>query len=189
MKEDSPHIAGGRRPTALFLAANTLLRIEAPVERARASGPSSERKRTTGLLGLIMLVLSAPASMAQHTSTRDGIYSAAQAERGRITYAGMCKACHSPASHPGVTCAKYWKGKTLAQLFTYVSTAMPKSNPGSMNADEYADVIAYILKMNTFPATSVDMPADSAQLASVMIEMPLKARKSASATTKLPSRP
>ncbi|MEP7002524.1 MAG: cytochrome c, partial [bacterium] len=108
---------------------------------------------------------SAQTQSAEPTSTLAGVYTPAQAERGKITYAGMCKACHSPASHTGPTFEKWWKGRSVAALFAYMSSQMPKSNPGSMNPDEYADVVAYLLKMNAMPTGTTELAADSTSLA------------------------
>ena len=116
---------------------------------------------------------------AAPSSTRAGVYTAEQAERGRIAYAGMCRSCHSAASHSGATFEKWWKGRTVADLFTFTSTQMPKNNPGSMNPDEYADVIAYLLKLNAMPTGAYPLAADSATLATVLIEMPQKTGKHA----------
>lgn len=114
---------------------------------------------------------------AAPSSTRAGVYTVEQAERGRITYAGMCRSCHSAASHSGATFEKWWKGRTVADLFTFTSTQMPKNNPGSMSPDEYADVIAYLLKLNAMPTGAEPLAADSATLATVLIEMPQRTAK------------
>ena len=139
--------------------------------------------RWRSVLGAAAIVLNStvaftqPQQTAAPSSTRAGVYTAAQAERGRITYAGMCRSCHSAASHSGVTFEKWWKGKTVADLFAYASTQMPKNNPGSMNPDEYADVVAYVLKLNAMPTGARELAADSASLATVLIEMPQKRGK------------
>ena len=83
-----------------------------------------------------------------------------------------CKSCHSPESHTGKTFATWWNGKTVADLFDYVSSNMPKNDPGSLDADSYADVIAYLLKMNKMPAGKTALKADSASLARIRIQFP-----------------
>lgn len=117
---------------------------------------------------------SSPAPPAT-TSTRAGVYSAAQADRGRVTYAGMCHSCHTPASHTGATFEKLWVGRTLADLFGYMTAQMPKNDPGSLSPDQYADVMAYLLKMNKLPPGKSELPADSTSLASIRIETLKKA--------------
>lgn len=147
------------------------------------------RMQWVGMLAAIAVVANASLASAQMEepasprSTRAGVYSAEQAERGRITYAGMCRSCHSMASHTGATFETWWKGRTVAALFAYTSTQMPKNDPGSMNPDEYADVIAYLLKMNAMPAGARALVADSASLATIVIEMPHKVVKRRAART------
>src|SRR5205085_5170310 len=84
-------------------------------------------------------------------STLDGVYTSEQASRGKDVYAGSCKACHTPASHTGATFAKWWRGKQLSDLFSFVSTRMPKNDPGSLAPEDAADVVAYLLRMNAMP--------------------------------------
>jgi len=48
---------------------------------------------------------------------------------------------------------------------------MPKNEPGSLQPDEYADVLAYLLKLNDFPSGSEALPADSLALKKIRIEV------------------
>jgi S-disulfanyl-L-cysteine oxidoreductase SoxD len=112
-----------------------------------------------------------PASGAPR-STRAGVFTAAQAERGAEVYAGMCRSCHVPATHSGATFAKAWNGRPLAELFQYVSEQMPKNDPGGLAPEQYADVVAYLLRMNAMPAGAAELPPDPTPLAAIRIEMP-----------------
>jgi S-disulfanyl-L-cysteine oxidoreductase SoxD len=100
------------------------------------------------------------------------VYTAAQAGRGADVYAGMCRSCHAPASHSGPTFARTWNGRTLGELFRYVSEQMPKNDPGGLAPDQYADVLAYLLRMNAMPAGAAELPADAAALAAIRIDLP-----------------
>ena len=104
-------------------------------------------------------------------TTRSGVYTAAQADRGSDVYAGMCRSCHAPASHTGVAFAKGWKGRTLAELFAYVSERMPKNEPGILTPEQYADVVAYLLKLNAMPPGGAELAPDSTSLAAVRIDV------------------
>ena len=104
-------------------------------------------------------------------TTRSGVYTAAQADRGADVYAGMCRSCHAPASHTGVAFAKGWKGRSLADLFTYVSERMPKNDPGALAPEQYADVVAYLLKLNAMPAGSAELPPDADAMAGIRIDV------------------
>ena len=110
-------------------------------------------------------------------STQSGVYSADQAARGANVYAGMCRSCHTAESHAGATFEKLWNGHPLSDLFSYISTRMPKNEPGSLAPEEYADVLAYLLKMNEMPAGASELAADSAQLSVIRIETQSSASK------------
>jgi len=103
-------------------------------------------------------------------STSTGVYTADQAARGRDTYAMQCKSCHTPASHTGTVFATWWDQKRLSDLYQFVSTRMPKNEPGSLEPDEYADVIAYLLKLNEMPSGTEALPADSVALKKIRID-------------------
>jgi mono/diheme cytochrome c family protein len=103
-------------------------------------------------------------------STASGVYTEEQATRGRDTYQMQCKSCHTPASHTGATFASWWDRKPLSELFQFVTTRMPKNEPGSLQSDEYADVIAYLRKLNEKPSGREELPADSVALKKIRIE-------------------
>ena len=110
-------------------------------------------------------------------STSTGVYTAEQAARGRELYAGMCRSCHTPASHTGPVFAAAWGGRPLWDLFRYVIETMPKSDPGSLTAREYAGVVAYLLKINGMPDGKDELPADSLALKKIRIEAGSTARQ------------
>lgn len=114
---------------------------------------------------------------APQRSTLSGVYSADQAVRGSDLYAGRCKSCHSAASHTGVTFEKLWGGRSLADLFDFMSTQMPKNEPGSLAPEEYADVLAYLLKLNDMPAGSAELEPDTISLRTIRIQTHASATK------------
>jgi mono/diheme cytochrome c family protein len=112
---------------------------------------------------------------ADSVTTKSGVYTAAQATRGRDVYAGNCKSCHTPESHTGATFNATWNKRSLSELYTYIRDRMPKNEPGSLSAEEYADVLAYVLKLNRMPAGQRELPADSAAIKRIRIDV-LKSR-------------
>lgn len=108
---------------------------------------------------------------ANLTSTLTGVYTDEQAARGRNFYLGMCKTCHAPETHTGATFSKYWKGKKLSDLFMFISTQMPKNDPGSLDPSDIADVMAYILKMNVQPTGSAELYPDADSLKKFRIDV------------------
>jgi mono/diheme cytochrome c family protein len=126
---------------------------------------------------VLVLGVASPAMAQSSGSTRGGVYSDAQAIRGRDVYLGNCKSCHSPESHTGAIFRSSWEGRPLAELFAYVSERMPKNEPGSLSPQENADVVAYLLQLNRMPPGAAEIPADSTAMRSIRIETPPTTRK------------
>ena len=123
------------------------------------------------LSGFALRVAAQPSSPPPTRSTASGVYTEEQATRGRDTYQMQCKSCHTPASHTGTTFASWWDRKPLSELFQFVTTRMPKNEPGSLQPDEYADVVAYLLKLNELPSGTEPLPPDSMALRKIRIEV------------------
>ncbi len=124
---------------------------------------------------LMSVLLIAPASMqAQKAarSTRAGVFTAAQAQGGREVFVGSCTGCHTSASHTGAAFLTKWAGRPLAELFGFVSTRMPKANPGSLSEDEYVMLVAYVLKINGMPAGTKELSADPDELNAIRFDPP-----------------
>lgn len=107
---------------------------------------------------------------AKGPSTLDGLYTDEQASRGKDVYLNSCRSCHTPASHTGETFNKWWRGKHLSDLFAFISTRMPKNDPGSLAPEDVSDVMAYLLKINLMPVGPNELPADSDSLKQYRIE-------------------
>jgi len=128
-------------------------------------------------LGVAWCVLTAAAvapiraQQSPARSTLTGVYSTEQATRGGDVYAGMCKSCHTAATHTGVAFEKLWNGRPLSELFDYISTKMPKNEPGSLAPEAYVDVLAYLLKLNDMPAGALELPPDTTVLGAIRIEL------------------
>ena len=54
---------------------------------------------------------------------------------------------------------------TVKELLEYISTNMPSGSRGSLPANTVADIAAYVLKFNQFPAGSEALSADSPKAA------------------------
>ncbi len=57
-----------------------------------------------------------------------------------------------------------WNGRSLADLFDKVKVTMPGNDPGSLSPADTADLIAYILEINKYPAGTADLPSDPTAL-------------------------
>jgi mono/diheme cytochrome c family protein len=96
-------------------------------------------------------------------------YTAEQAERGQASYAHSCQACHGSslddgdfggAPLRGSWFRTHWGGADVGALFSYVKSAMPPDNPGSLNDTTFADILAFILQGNGYPPGPDELPAD-----------------------------
>jgi len=120
-----------------------------------------------------LLALPSGASRAQSTaakrSTQSGVYTAEQASLGQDAYSMLCTGCHTAATHTGVA-FQHWDGHALSDLYGYISTKMPKNEPGSLAPEQYADLLAYMLKLNQMPAGTTELPTDTTVLATIRIE-------------------
>jgi mono/diheme cytochrome c family protein len=96
----------------------------------------------------------------------------AQAESGKSVYTEYCSACHMDdlsgnnraPSLAGNTFAAHWGQGTVGDLYKKIATTMPQINPGSLSAQNYIDVVVYLLKSNGFPAGQEDLKNDDASL-------------------------
>jgi mono/diheme cytochrome c family protein len=100
-----------------------------------------------------------------------GVYTEAQATRGKDIFGTICSSCHNIASQSGSTFAKRWNGVALSELFLVMSETMPKDDPGALTLTERADVIAYLLKINALPAGTVDLSTDPEVLKKIVIDL------------------
>ncbi len=63
-----------------------------------------------------------------------------------------------------------WSDKTMGDLFERIRATMPKNKPGSLSAEANADITAYILSMNRFPAGTTELPGDAAALRRIRVD-------------------
>ena len=110
------------------------------------------------------------AGPAPAASTKGRVYSLAQASRGELTYMTKCVSCHPPGTYKGAVFLN-WQGRSLAELLAFLMERMPKSDPGSLAPKEYAQVMAYLLKINGNPPGRVELPADTAALRGTTINI------------------
>lgn len=96
------------------------------------------------------------------TRASQGVYTRAQATRGEGAYTDICLACHSRARFRGADFLTKWADKPLSTLYTAVK-AMPLGEPNSLDPQDYADLVAYLLSVNAYPEGPQELaPSDQA---------------------------
>ena len=132
-----------------------------------------------GAVACSLLTASARALRAQSASSVwDGVYAEQQAARGSTLYSQNCGSCHGDhlqGKHPtpalaGETFKGNWNGQTLDDLFEKIQTTMPADKPGQISRAQNADILAFILKSNDFPAGKDDLQSDAEKLKQVRFE-------------------
>ena len=110
------------------------------------------------------IVASASAAQAQGSDIKPasaGVYKEEQAIRGDTVFQRTCLSCHTPTFHADEQFRMNWIGRTVYDLFKLLKTTMPEDNIGGLTDDDYTRVIAYILKLNGYPAGADSLSADS----------------------------
>jgi len=121
---------------------------------------------------LMMAVVVFAAAQAAGATVWNGVYSDAQAQRGSAVYTDRCASCHAPDltgmdQAPPLSGSDFntnWNDLSLNDLFERIRVSMPADNPGSLERQQVADVMAFILSKGNFPAGSTDLPADAEAL-------------------------
>ncbi len=106
----------------------------------------------------------------QPHSVWEGVYTAEQAKRGEPLYYQACSSCHGDKlqgvdSAPALAGREFlegWNGRTVFALFEKIRKRMPQDEPDAISREQKADILAYILNVNKFPAGKSELlpPAD-----------------------------
>lgn len=152
--------------------------------------------RSAGLSIVLALAVGAVAiAIAQSEAPRrtqwDGVFTDAQADRGRVIYAQHCARCHGtdlrgiprevrfPGEAPrtpalvGDEFLGNWVGLTAGDLFERTRISMPQDNPGSLNRQQNADLLAFILQFAGYPSGANELPQLVSDLATVdLVKLP-----------------
>ena len=123
---------------------------------------------SVALSGLAIGVVTA-ASQAPTKSTNDGVYTDAQAARGRVLFTDVCIVCHTDPLW-----RTSWQGKPLGDVYTKILKFMPDDNPGTLSSVEVTSALAYILNSNGVPAGAEALPDDVTVLDRIVIAEPPK---------------
>jgi mono/diheme cytochrome c family protein len=109
----------------------------------------------TGIAAVIIAVALASAR-AQEKTVDQGVYTAAQATRGGKVFESQCANCHREVGGVAPVLAgdrftRAFGDATLETVFTTIKTTMPRTSPGSLSDAEYTDIVAHLLRLNSYP--------------------------------------
>jgi S-disulfanyl-L-cysteine oxidoreductase SoxD len=111
-------------------------------------------------------------------SAWDGVFTTGQASRGSQEYQQRCASCHGTTltggeSAPPLTGGEFssnWNSFTVGDLFERIRTTMPADRVGSLNRAQNADILAYILSMNEYPAGQDELASRTEILKTIRLE-------------------
>jgi Cytochrome C oxidase, cbb3-type, subunit III len=133
------------------------------------------------ILGHALLVSALIGSLVFGQETKrtvwDGVYTAAQAERGSAAYAQACSSCHAEdlrgrSTAPSLVEESFlflWSDMSVGDLFERTRMLMPSDRPGSLPAATYADILAFIAQKNGFPVGNTELGTDIGALKQILI--------------------
>lgn len=132
---------------------------------------------------LSLMRAQAPASESR--SVWDGVYTEEQSKRGETAYQKECAACHGAQltggeSAPPLTGGAFlanWNGLSLGDLFDRIRKTMPQTNPGRLTKQQDADILAFMLSANKFPAGDTELYRQSEMLKGIRFESTKPAAK------------
>jgi len=135
---------------------------------------------------VVLFVVAAGATFAaapqapEQGTVWDGVFTAEQAERGRVAFAANgCTDCHGfagafdgrPDMFPPLAGDGFVRDMTarpVAYLHDYILANKPQGNPGTLTSAVALDLTAYILRENRFPAGAAELTAERAARAQIV---------------------
>jgi hypothetical protein len=160
---------------------DALCRSAATTTRACSLFEPVVRLARPSLLVLLLLAVSLAmqeqqvrAQDALTGSTLDGIFSAAQADRGEESFVSQCTECHELAEFVGPDAFFVSEvGKPLWPIFDFMWSEMPEDRPAWLDPEEYADILSYLLREFGMPAGTAEFPADPQFIKTIQLDEPV----------------
>ena len=133
------------------------------------------RTVVVGSVAAWIVALAAVGAQEPASPIWQGVYTAAQAERGKATFSTACVRCHgsdlagtTAPSLKGDRFMTAWGGETLNRLFEKIRDTMPPNSGAILDDAAKLDIVAYILQNNGYPAAARELTVGN-ELASIQI--------------------
>lgn len=118
----------------------------------------------------------APRAQSELPKIWTGVYTEAQANRGRDVFNNRCAHCHDEhltgGDGPSLVAGHFnrnWGSRTIERLFRKIKDRMPPGEVFIATDQEKLDITTYLLLMNGFPAGPKDLPMDMPELSAILI--------------------
>lgn len=105
-------------------------------------------------------------------------FTAAQAAAGKLAYNGNCAVCHGNTMTNGTfgtpLAGQYfdrnWRGRAVKAFYDKSQQTMPPSEPGTLPAEDYTNILAYIFETNGFKPGPTPLPAKTSDYGKMAIK-------------------
>ena len=120
----------------------------------------------------------ATSSTEPSQSVWGGVYTEEQAKRGGLFYSQACARCHAAdltggETAPALTSGEFksnWSGLSIDDLFERIKVSMPQDSPGSLSRQQTADILAFVLSKDGFPAGARELAREAEVLKGIRFE-------------------
>jgi quinoprotein glucose dehydrogenase len=118
-------------------------------------------------------------------NANDGVFSASQVKLGGELYENQCAGCHGKdlrgteggTALMGDRFLTKWKDQTLDSLFIVTKNTMPKTNPKSLDDEQCAALLAFMLNINGFAPANTELAGDPDVLGNIAMGVPPEATR------------
>lgn len=109
------------------------------------------------------------------------VFQGYQADSGQLYYGEECGNCHGPtgggldgAGPPlkGPMFQANWSGRSVWDLFNYTRRFMPEDEPGGLEDQMVARILAYVIELNGFTRSDQPFMVDRAHLEPLILNFP-----------------
>ena len=130
-------------------------------------------------LAIAALVFGMTAVTAQAPKPRiwQGVYTAAQAERGKATFLSTCQRCHnadlSGDRGPALKGERFmtsWGGGSVTRLFEKIRDTMPVFATSTIDEKTKLDIVTFILQTNGFPTGDKELVPEDLEAIQIVAE-------------------
>jgi mono/diheme cytochrome c family protein len=94
-------------------------------------------------------------------NTLAGVYTDAQAQRGRQVFENICSTCHNTEEWQDELFLARWEGESVYRFWFFIYERMPDDAPPySLPREQVSDVLTYILQLNGLPSGDTELGSD-----------------------------
>ena len=145
---------------------------------ANPAGASHPAHLGTFAIFVVFVVSIVFVSLAAAASVWDGVYTEEQSKRGETIYYERCAVCHGAQLEGGDMTptlvgglfTSTWNDLPLSELFERIRITMPLNQPSTLSRQQTADVTAFLLKSNKWPAGQTELPRELEPLKEIQIQ-------------------